>query len=206
MKDYQKETIETYNAQASSYQSSRAKFLDTTTIDRFLTMVSGKTILDMGCGPGRDTSVFVEKGYEVVGIDLAQSFVDIARGDVPGATFRHMDVLDLKFPDETFDGIWCNAVLLHLIPEDIEFALKEAFRVLKPGGTMYVSMKKGEHQETIIDPRLKDAKRFFSYVQKDVISKIFTSVGFEIVDMYENSVHNTIQVVEWINAFVKKTI
>ncbi|OIO19070.1 MAG: hypothetical protein CO029_04760 [Candidatus Magasanikbacteria bacterium CG_4_9_14_0_2_um_filter_41_10] len=206
MRDYQKETIDTYNKHAVSYQKSRINFLDTEKIDRFISLLSGKHILDIGCGPGRDSANFVEKGYVVIGIDLTKAFIELAKDTVPKATFKQMDVLDLLFSDNTFDGIWCNAVLLHLKKDDVRLALSEAFRVLKSGGIMYVSVKKGNSEETISDPRLADQKRFFSYIEKREIENIIADVGFDTIEIYESSVHNTIVLVEWINVFVKKPL
>ncbi|MBI2598308.1 MAG: class I SAM-dependent methyltransferase, partial [Candidatus Diapherotrites archaeon] len=63
-------------------------------------------ILDIGCGPGRDAKYFSEQGLDVTGIDLTSNFVKMASKNVPNATFKHMDMRSLDFPEDTFDGIW----------------------------------------------------------------------------------------------------
>jgi SAM-dependent methyltransferase len=64
----------------------------------------GQRLLDVGCGPGRHAYAVAERGIEVVGVDISQRFVDIARRDAPaGATFLRADARDLRFDNE-FDA------------------------------------------------------------------------------------------------------
>ena len=69
-----------------------------------LDLAPGARVLDVGCGPGRHARALAERGLEVVGVDIAQAFIDLARADAPaGARFERMDARDLTF-DAEFDA------------------------------------------------------------------------------------------------------
>ena len=73
-----------------------------------LDLAPGARVLDVGCGPGRHARGLAERGLEVVGVDIAQAFIDLARTDAPaGARFERMDARDL-----TFDGEFDAAISL----------------------------------------------------------------------------------------------
>lgn len=104
----------------------------------------GLTLLDCGCGPGQIT-VGLAKALlpgRVTGIDLDATVLDQARRRARDAgqanvEFREASVFDLPFPDESFNVVYCHALLCHLpAPQG---ALAEAWRVLKPGGLVAVS-------------------------------------------------------------------
>jgi SAM-dependent methyltransferase len=113
------------------------------------------TLLDCGCGPGSITIglAHVVNPGEVVGIDIGASYIDRARSDaakqgVSNISFKEGSLYDLPFPDNAFDAVFAHAVLNHLgVPLQ---ALKEAYRVLKPGGVIGVRVNSPE--ECIEEP------------------------------------------------------
>ena len=104
----------------------------------------GKRILDLACGPGTlsyPIAKSVSPGGDVVGIDLAPGMIELARRDAPPGlrvTFELMDIEDLRFPDQSFDAA-VSGHGLQFVP-DLQRALMEARRVLKPGGRMAASV------------------------------------------------------------------
>lgn len=106
--------------------------------DRFLGDISGKSVLDFGCGTGWLTIDLLKKGAEVFSIDISGKSIErtIERvkqfdlGDMHQAAV--MDCLSLDFADNTFDVIAGNGILHHL--PDIDLAIQEIKRVLKPNG------------------------------------------------------------------------
>lgn len=69
-----------------------------------LGLAAGQRVLDVGCGPGRHAHALARRGIEVVGVDISQAFIDLARADAPpGATFERGDARSLTFDGE-FDG------------------------------------------------------------------------------------------------------
>lgn len=111
-------------------------------LERFLPIKSGRA-LDVGCGMGISTLALEGLGFEVVGIDIQEELVgkagEIARELGYRAEFRVMDARKLDFPDGSFDLIaLLGNPLPHLSPYDFDEIAREAFRVLGPGGVLFL--------------------------------------------------------------------
>jgi 2-polyprenyl-3-methyl-5-hydroxy-6-metoxy-1,4-benzoquinol methylase len=101
----------------------------------------GRRILDLGCGRGEVLLACARAGADVAGVDYAQAAVDISRdtlAEVPGAEVVQGDVTALPWPDGSFDAVLSGDVIEHLVPADAEAMLREAHRVLRPGGHVVV--------------------------------------------------------------------
>lgn len=161
-------------------------------------------VLDVGCAGGRDSKKFIKAGFEVVGIDLVDVFLKEAKKSVPQAEFIKMDLLNLKFSDNYFDGIWANAVLLHLKKEDIPQALKGFHRILKPKGKLYVSVKRGRGEKHKEEKLSGENKRFFSYFLKNELEGFIKNAGFKIIssNIFPDSLGR--QDLKWIGVLLEK--
>ncbi|MBN1894687.1 methyltransferase domain-containing protein [bacterium] len=100
------------------------------------TRFKGKKVLEIGCGAGIDAVLFAENGADYTGVDLSGTAIALAEKnfgfrDLKGA-FRVMDGEEMDFPDETFDAVYAHGVLQYAA--DAGRMVREAFRVLKPGG------------------------------------------------------------------------
>lgn len=97
-------------------------------------------VLDIGCGAGRTTVPLAQMGYRVVGIDLSPAMIRRARAISAGigARYEVMDATDLRFSDGAFDAAFFSYNGIELLPgrEGKRQALREAHRVLRPGGTL----------------------------------------------------------------------
>jgi len=98
------------------------------------------TVLDVGCGPGRDLARFADQGHRAIGIDLNRDFVDRARAHGPVILG---DLRALPFCAATFDAVWASASLIHLPYEHAAVALSELARVAKARAPVSVSVKTG---------------------------------------------------------------
>jgi SAM-dependent methyltransferase len=94
-------------------------------------------ILDVGCGTGHQMQALGSKGFEVCGVEPAESMRNIARTRLPDATVRDGSVLDLPFEKETFDFVYVIEVFRYLAHDDNVRGLREVFRVLRPGGIFF---------------------------------------------------------------------
>ncbi len=99
-------------------------------------------VLDAGCGPGRDAQILSDRGFDVTGVDLSRDMIKQAE-DKDG-DFHVMDVRDLEFEDEAFDGVLANQLLVFFEGEEREEAFNELSRVLKSGGELFLGLKEGE--------------------------------------------------------------
>ena len=111
-------------------------------IEREAALLRGRHLLEVGCGMGFDSLEFLERGVRVTATDLTATAVELARrhfelAGVEAEAVQVESVLDLSFPDATFDAVWANGVL-HATG-DTRRALREIHRVLKRGGRAIVS-------------------------------------------------------------------
>lgn len=97
-----------------------------------------RDVLEAGCGIGTDAVSFVRAGARYHGIDFSQRALDLARSrrELADAQIVDGSIVDLPFPDESFDVVYSNGVIHH-IPETAR-AIAEFRRVLRPGGTAIV--------------------------------------------------------------------
>ena len=104
------------------------------------------TILDLGCGPGRDLRTFRTLGHVAIGFEGSPSFAVMARAHSDCEVWEG-NLLDLHLPLARFDGVFANAVLFHVPSAELPRVLRELHATLKPGGVLFSSNPRGEGQE-----------------------------------------------------------
>ena len=104
------------------------------------------TILDFGCGPGRDLKALSALGHVAIGLDGAARFVEMARADT-GCEVWHQDFLKLDLPDARFDGVFANASLFHVPSQALPRVLRQLRATLKPRGVLFSSNPRGGNEE-----------------------------------------------------------
>ena len=104
----------------------------------------GAHILDFGCGSGRDTKYFLNKGYTVDAIDGSVELCKAA-SSYTGIDVKHM-MFDELNEVEKYDGIWACASILHIKKTEQLDVFHKINRALKPNGIVYVSFKYGDFE------------------------------------------------------------
>ncbi len=104
------------------------------------------TILDFGCGPGRDLKSFREQGHIAVGLEGAARFAEMARQH-SGCEVWQQDFLALDLPDSHFDGVFANASLFHVPGQALPQVLSALHATLKPRGVLFSSNPRGSNDE-----------------------------------------------------------
>lgn len=155
------QTIDYYNKNANDYASSTMHADMNETQNRFLSYLNpGAHILDIGCGSGRDSKCFIDRGFKVTAMDGSSSLCSIAKSiigqEVICKTFDQIDYLN------EFDAAWACASLLHVKKDEMISVLKKVSDSLKPNGVFYVSYKYGTEQR-------ESGERVFSdYTENDI--------------------------------------
>jgi SAM-dependent methyltransferase len=142
-------TLEHYNQRAEDFREGTRNHDVSQNIDALLRHIKGKapfTILDLGCGPGRDLKTFTERGHIAIGLDGAEHFVAMARAD-SGCEVWHQQFFQLDLPSAHFDGVFANASLFHVPSSELPRVLGELRDTLKPGGVLFSSNPRGSNEE-----------------------------------------------------------
>jgi ubiquinone/menaquinone biosynthesis C-methylase UbiE len=148
--DWYDDILATYDVIAEQYavdffdELARKPF-DRELLERFaaLTPKDGQ-VCDVGCGPGHVARYLAGFGLDVLGLDISQSMVTVARRLNPQLDFHQGDMLRLQFADESFNGIIAFYSLIHIDRPQVPQALAELLRVLTRGGRMLVAFHAGE--------------------------------------------------------------
>ena len=185
MMDKSKQAVSIYNKIAESYAKEFSEPSDH--IDDFLKLIpkNGK-ILDVGCGVGVDANYIQSKGFEVVGIDLSEEMLKLAKQKFPYIDFRLMDIRKINFEPNSFDGIFASFSLIHIPKKDIPNILKKFYQILKINGVIYVALHEGKSEEIFVDEPLKPGEKLFLniYSYKE-IKNLLVESKFEIIKKYE---------------------
>lgn len=135
-------TLNYYNQNAVSFVEG-TKNVDFKTIqDKFASRLpKGASILDFGCGSGRDTKYFMEQGFQVTATDGSEELCKIA-SEYTGVPVKHMLFMEL---DEAavYDGIWACSSILHCPYDELVVVMQKICTALKPKGVLYTSFKYG---------------------------------------------------------------
>jgi 2-polyprenyl-3-methyl-5-hydroxy-6-metoxy-1,4-benzoquinol methylase len=96
----------------------------------------GMTVLELGCGTGSFTRELARSGAEIVAIDVSPELLEIANANTsaPNVQYQIQNAYALRYPEGMFDSVVGSSVLHHL---EIEDAIRDIYRVLKPEGTIY---------------------------------------------------------------------
>lgn len=209
MNNYQAETIAAYNRTAVSFAQKNYAIDLAEQRQRFLALLNGSVrqpLLDLGCGPGRDTLAFTEAGYTTIGADLSAGMLAEARERVPGGQFVQANMLNLPFASGSFGGIWACASFLHLPKAEATSALAEIQRVLAVDGALFLGVKRGKGEDWREHPE-NNSRFFFAYYLPSELWNLVLDAGFEPQALAEN-ISPTLQPdgtpVRWINLYARK--
>ena len=165
-KSLYQQTADVYNKLGRKYLIDSQKLTPVERLSFAEQFSKGAHILDAGCGGGRDAKFFLKRGFLVTGTDLSSVLIDAARKDNPKGTFICEDILKSKFPGNSFDGVWAQAILLHLKRNDVPKAIKNFYKVLKPGGLMHIRVKKGTGEKFVKEELSGWNERFYTFFSK----------------------------------------
>jgi SAM-dependent methyltransferase len=148
-------------------------------------------VLDAGCGIGGSSRVIAKTfSCQVTGIDLAGSFIETAKDLTkwcqlsPSIQFEKGSVLKMPFDDNTFDAVLCQQILMNI--QDKKTAVKEFYRVLKPGGSLILhEIMQGEKKEILLPVPWADNSRISFLLPWKEVKELLECRGF-ILNHFSN--------------------
>ena len=174
-------TLAHYNERAESFWEGTRDHDVSQNIAALLAHIEAEppfTILDLGCGPGRDLAAFKALGHVAVGLDGAERFVDMARYHT-GCEVWCQDFLSLDLPVSHFDGVFANASLFHCPSRELPRVLRSLRNTLKPNGVLFSSNPRGQNEEGW------NGGRYGSYYDLETWRHYLTAAGFtELLHYY----------------------
>lgn len=144
-----RDTLQHYERRAEAFWEGTRDHDVSQNIDALLSAIEGPapyTVLDFGCGPGRDLKAFADRGHVAVGLDGSPTFAEMARR-YSGCEVWQQDFLALDLPRERFDGVYANASLFHVPSMRLAEVLQALRQTLKPGGVLFASNPRGHNEE-----------------------------------------------------------
>jgi len=142
-------------------------------VEQFLEYINpGDKILDVGCGNGRLLQLLSGKEVDYTGLDISPALVEEAKKEWSGldqkVEFQVGDILDLKFSENSFDVVFCLAVLYHIPSKKLrEKAITNLAKVVKPGGYVFITVWNLWQPKFLSYIRKNNFKRFFGLSKLD---------------------------------------
>jgi SAM-dependent methyltransferase len=174
------QTLAHYDQQAEEFREGTREHDVSQNIAALLCRIQGDppfTILDFGCGPGRDLKTFTALGHTAIGLDGSARFADMARAE-SGCEVWQQDFLALDLPQRRFDGIFANAALFHVPGQELPRVLGQLFAALRPGGVLFSSNPRGDNVEGW------SRGRYGAWHDLEAWRRYLTDAGFAELDHY----------------------
>ena len=173
-------TLAHYNTRAEEYwQGTRDHDVsqNVATLLRHIEGVAPLSILDLGCGPGRDLKTFSELGHRAIGLEGAPQAAALARAH-SGCVVWEQNLLALDLPTAEFDGVFANAVLFHVPSSELPRVLLALHATLKSDGVLFSSNPRGQGQEGW------QGERFGAYHDLATWRRYVAAAGFTELEHY----------------------
>ncbi len=170
-----------YNLVAQNYHDKRNKNDGLSELNEFAKQFKkGEKILDLGCGAGVPVTKFlVEHEFEVTGVDISEAMLKLAKKNVPKAKYVKSNMLDIDFPENSFDGLTAFYSIIHVSREKQAELFKKINKILRLDGIILISMGSEEWEGKSDD--FHGAKMTWSQWSPEKSIQIIKDAGFEII-------------------------
>jgi len=180
-------------------------------IDFFCTELPKRgSVLDIGSGTGLPfAKLFLEKGFNYLGIDISSQMIKIARKNVPLAKYKEMSMTDLDY-DKKFDGVFSHYSMLLLNPEMFKDVARRIVKSLKANGFFYLSLNEpsvenADLDEDVICEIMGETMYSRTYTEGDILD-VFTPLGLKKLQIYHETQNSEEFGTEYMIVFVFQKI
>jgi len=180
LEDISRRTLDNYIQRAESFREGTRGHDVSQNIAALLDHIEAPapfTILDFGCGPGRDLVTFTRLGHRAIGLEAAAPFVSMAR-EQSGCEVWAQDFFALDLPPAFFDGVFANASLFHVPVAELPRVLGQLHATLKPGGVLFCSNPHGHDEEGW------NRGRYGAYLRWETWRDLVVEAGFAELQHY----------------------
>jgi cyclopropane fatty-acyl-phospholipid synthase-like methyltransferase len=170
-----------YNQIAEKYLQDRDQFKNIRYLEKFIGLLKpGSKILDIGCGAGQPIDEYlIKKGFKVIGIDISEKQIELARQNVPMATFKVKDMSLFKHGEYNIEAVVSFYAIFHILRENHLKLFKIINSFLPKDGLILVSMGFSEWEGTEDD--FHGAKMFWSHYNAKKNKEIIKKAGFKVL-------------------------
>ena len=165
--NYKEQTTKSYNKNAAKFSEKFKGLMDLKRrleFNRFVELLPGKNVLNLGTGGGDHSYYFSNIGLKVTAVDISKEMVKLCKEK--GLNAIVMDIGDLKFKDGSFDGIWSVTSLLHVPKSKLSSVISKLHDILKNYGILYICIKEGTG-EMLIKDKGSDTEEIFCILEKE---------------------------------------
>lgn len=152
----------------------------TDNINKFMELLNGDEVIDLGCAMGSFTKILADHGLKVDGIDISDRFIDIAKQRVKNVNFMVMNMLDMHI-HKKYDGVMAINSTIHIEKKDMLDLFKNINRLLKDNGIFFVILQEGKGEKYIDEPFDESVKEWVSFYKVEEIEELFARSGFDII-------------------------
>ena len=180
--DAKKMVEEGYDQLAAEYAKTRTLNPNNKSyIDLLATLIPKKSrVLDLGCGPGVPITKELAKHFKVVGIDFSSNQIKYAKKLVPEAEFYKMDMTQMTFEPESFDGIFSFLAIIHVPREQKAALFQTIHKILKPDGYLLIAIGCDDWISTPEDDFM-GVPMYWSQFGAEKTKAMIENSGFEII-------------------------
>ena len=180
--DHKNTVREGYNTIANKYLATRAKkSSDIALLDEFMKHLEPNAkVLDAGCGAGIPVAQILSRDFNVTGVDFSEKQIELAKQNVPDATFICQDMTEMDFPDATFDAVVSYYAIIHIPRDEHPALLRNIHRMLKPGGLALLCMGANDLPVGTEDDFL-GAPMYWSHYDAETNLRLLQECGFDVI-------------------------
>ena len=180
-------TRRAYNLAAETYHElfqneMNEKAYDRELLDSFAgRLPAAALVCDAGCGPSAHIGRYLaDKGLSVVGVDISDRCIEMARALNPRMRFKREDIIDMSFAADTFDGIVSYYSVIDTPKRSVGRVFREFHRILKPGGLLLVAVKAGSDEGYVHELLGIKTDVYFSLFNEEEVKGYFHRAGFVV--------------------------
>jgi cyclopropane fatty-acyl-phospholipid synthase-like methyltransferase len=170
-----------YNKVADNYFKGRDQFKSKQYLDKLNTHLSpGSTILDIGCGAGVPVDKYlIELGHTVIGIDISERQIELAKQNLPQGNFTVQDMTKLESGEYQMDAVVSFYAIFHTDRENHLDILKKIYGFIKPGGYMLITMGASDWEGKEAD--FFGGEMYWSHYGAKKNRELVEKIGFDVL-------------------------